>query len=345
MCSFLELRKHRLLTSATTLLTLLTNPSNVALLTNQILSAPAIWSPSISLETLAQIINVYSSASTHLSSREDASHPSRRIESPRRLDLEDWIAAVLKGTNEEIIPARQVLVLAGLLYGCQSRGRHKQTGRLRTALQEALINAVNVSLQDKLHKNAITDLGLVIALSQVFEFLEKEQKVILDHNSLLPMLGWAIFLSDHGLHQGYFLSAVDADVLEGPAKKLNWSTNSHSYRRIQSVAASPIVTALGSLSQLMAFSIACASETFRISRMLQDLVEFSTSLCIQWRQNKLSEIDGSEEVDFLTDKTLRTPLPLLWRILRSGLYTIVSILTAYTGRLLGEHLQSRDNGQ
>lgn len=79
--------------------------------------------------------------------------------------------------------------------------------------------------------------------------------------------------------------------------------------------------------------------------MLQDLVEFTRSLSIQWRQNKLSEVDGSEEVDFLTEEALKTPLPLLWRVLRSALYTIINVLTAYTRRLLAEHLQSKDDGQ
>lgn len=317
----------------------------MTLLTNQILSAPAIWNPSISLETLAQIINVYSSASTNLLNRQEASHPSGRFQTPRSLNLEDWIAATLKGAHREIPSARQVLVLAGLLRGWQSHGRHNQNGHIRTKIQGALVHAVNVSLQDQSPKNAITDLGLLIGLSQVFDSLEIKHKAILDHDSLLPLLGWAIFLSDHGFNHGYFLSAVDADVLECREKKFTWSTSSHSYHQIRSIGASQIVTALGSLSQLMAFSTGCASLTIRVSRMLQDLVEFSRSLCIQWRQNKLSEIDGSEEVDFLTEEALRTPLPLLWRVLRSGLYSIVTVLTAYTRRLLAEHLPSKDDGQ
>lgn len=144
----------------------------------------------------------------------------------------------------------------------------------------------------------------------------------------------SVLFSDFGLRQGYFLGTIDTDIIEGVGKKFDWSTKSNSYRHLQSVASGPLVVALGRLSRLAAFSVRQIEDPITLLRMLQDLSEFSRSLSIQWRQNKLSEIDVSEEKVFLSDETCRTPLPLLWRVLRTSMFAIVVLLTACMERLL-----------
>ncbi|KAL9032012.1 MAG: hypothetical protein Q9196_000025 [Gyalolechia fulgens] len=198
------------------------------------------------------------------------------------------------------------------------------------------MNTINFSLRNGSQRSDITDPGLVIAISLVFDVLDRQAKISLDHDLLLPILISSVFSSDIGLRQGYFLSTIDTDIIEGEGKKFNWSTKSYSYRQLQSIASGPLVATLGRLSRLAAFSIGQTEDMTILQRMLQDLSEFSRSLSIQWRQNKLSEIDVSEEMLFLSDETIRTPLPLLWRVLRIGMFAIIVMLTACMGRFLSD---------
>ncbi|KAL9603307.1 MAG: hypothetical protein Q9179_002246 [Wetmoreana sp. 5 TL-2023] len=333
----------RLLDSATNLLVLLSNPSNVALLTAHILSAPAIWGTSASLQILARVISVFSSSSGRLLRSEQTSRFPYHSDGQRNLSTDEWTAAVAKGTAEGSPWSRTVLVFTGLLQGIKNHGGHGLNARQGTKLKAALVKAINLSLRSETQRSPVIDLSIVVALSQIFDLLDVQEKMVLDHESLLPMLVWAVFSSCEGLHQGYFLGTIDADIIEGAGKKFDWSTKSHSYLQLQFTATGPLVAVLGRLSRLTAFSVGQVKDVVLLARTLQTLTEFSRSLSIQWRQNKLSEIDMSEETMFLADETLRIPLPLLWRVLRSCLYAIIVILTSYTDRLLHNDLRVQDD--
>lgn len=335
----------RLLESATNLFVLLSNPSNVSLLASQILSAPAIWSSADHVETVVRVIKLFTSASIRRLQRQTNLQAPVISFSQKVLSGDDWIIAVIKGVDRGIPQSRQLLALAGLLQGCESQGRHGISTALHTKLQSLLINKTNLSLRDVSQRSSITDPGLVIAISLIFDVLDRQARVSLDHDLLLPMLISLVFFSDIGLRQGYFLSTIDTDIIEGVEKKFNWSTKSPSYRQLQFVASGPLMAALGRLARLAAFSIGQIDDMTILPRMLQDLSEFSRSLSIQWRQNKLSEIDVSEEMVFLSDETLRTPLPLLWRVLRTSMFAIIVMLTACMGRFLSDDFKGKCDGQ
>ncbi|KAI4169826.1 MAG: hypothetical protein LQ343_005375 [Gyalolechia ehrenbergii] len=336
-----EQDSSRLLESATNLFVLLSNPSNVSLLASQILSAPAIWSSADHVETVVRVIKLFTSASIRRLQRQTNLQAPVISFSQKVLSGDDWIIAVIKGVDRGIPQSRQLLALAGLLQGCESQGRHGISTALHTKLQSLLINKTNLSLRDVSQRSSITDPGLVIAISLIFDVLDRQARVSLDHDLLLPMLISLVFFSDIGLRQGYFLSTIDTDIIEGVEKKFNWSTKSPSYRQLQFVASGPLMAALGRLARLAAFSIGQIDDMTILPRMLQDLSEFSRSLSIQWRQNKLSEIDVSEEMVFLSDETLRTPLPLLWRVLRTSMFAIIVMLTACMGRFLSDDFKGK----
>ncbi|MCJ1314678.1 hypothetical protein MMC25_008360, partial [Agyrium rufum] len=67
---------------------------------------------------------------------------------------------------------------------------------------------------------------------------------------------------------------------------------------------------------------------------MSDLLEFARSIHVQWTQNKLCEIDVTEERHFLDGVTLGRTMPLLWRMLQSCLFTVVVIQKALLERLL-----------
>ena len=79
--------------------------------------------------------------------------------------------------------------------------------------------------------------------------------------------------------------------------------------------------------------------------MITDLSAFTRSLCVQWRQNKLSEIDITEESMFLSEESLRTTIPLLWRVLNSSMYAIVIVLRSLLGRVLGDNRIPNEDGK
>ncbi|KAL8944645.1 MAG: hypothetical protein Q9216_000342 [Gyalolechia sp. 2 TL-2023] len=326
----------RLLESATNLFALLSNPSNISLLASQILSAPAIWNSADHVATAVRVIKFFTSASIRRLQHQPNPQDPVGSFTQKILSGDDWIAAVIKGVDAGTSRSRQLLALTGLLQGCETEGRRGISTALHTKLQNSLVNTANLSLRSSSQGSDITDPGMVIAIGLVFGLLDRQAKLSLDHDLLLPMLISSVFYSDVGLRQGYFLSTIDTDIVEGARKKFNWSTNSHSYRQLQSVAAGPLVATLGRLSRLAASSIGQIKDMTILPRMLQDLSEFSRSLSIQWRQNKLSEIDVSEEMVFLSNETIRTPLPLLWRVLRTSMFAIIVMLTACMGRVLSD---------
>ena len=331
--------------SAAHLLTLLSNPANVTLLASHLLSCPAISSPSPTLSILVKVISTFSSAGHRLLLLKQRLPNGPTVEIASRLTIDQWTSAIFQGLDGDLPHSRRVLVIAGLLQAFQNRGERETNRALWTKLKAALVKAVNISLQDVASRVAMMDLGLVVAVGQSFDLLDMHEKNGLDHDSLLPMLLWGVFCSKEGLHQGYFLSTIDPDVTECSGKRFDWPITSPSYLQLQSISSGPLVTGLARLARLIAFSAAHATRAETLTLMLHDLLEFSRSLGIQWRQNKLSEIDTSEETIFLTQETLTTPLPLLWRTLRSSMYAIVVILTAFMRRLLSHNLGVRLDGQ
>lgn len=335
----------RILDSATNLFALLSNPLNVSLLTSQILSAPALWTPPTLVQTAGRVINVFTSASIRLLQLQETLEPQGHLYIQRRLRVQDWTVAVIKGVSAASPRYRHALVFAGLLQGVESQGRQGISTSLHTNLQDALIMAINLSLREDSLEKIATDAGLILATSLVFETLDLRHKRGLDHRRLLPALISVVFSSDEGLRQGYFLSSVDGDIVEGACQKFHWSVRSPSYRQLQSVASSPLVVGMGRVSRLVAFAVGQIKHMTVVTRLLEDLSEFSRSLSVQWRQNKLSEIDTSEEQDFLSYETLKTPVPLLWRVLRNTMFAIVVILSSCTGYVMSHDLQGGNDGQ
>ncbi|KAL9045875.1 MAG: hypothetical protein Q9214_001157, partial [Letrouitia sp. 1 TL-2023] len=326
----------RLLASATTLLTLLTNPLNVTLLTSQLVIAPAIWRRPENLQSAIRVFAIFNTASIHLLQRSNAPRTLEQPQLEHGLSIEDWTVAVIKGADERSPRSRHVLVLCGLLLGFEGQQRQGLSSALRKKLESAVVTAINLSLQDAHQANSAIDQSVIIALCQVIDLLEPVERMRLNYDLLLPVLIWAPFFSPEGLYKGYFLSAIDFDVVEGVGKKFDWSSKSTSYVQLQKLATSPLITSLGSLSRLAATSIENIRVIKPLTGILQDLFEFSRSLCLQWRHNKLCEIDMTEETAFLTEETLRTPTPLLWRVLRSTMFAIVIVLRSYMGRILSD---------
>ncbi|KAL8831818.1 MAG: hypothetical protein Q9191_000642 [Dirinaria sp. TL-2023a] len=333
----------RLLGSATTLLTLLSNHLNITLLTAQLLSAPALWRNPNGVETTIQILSIFNSASVHLLSGK-ASRPA--LESPAITDLtaEKWVTAVIKGADERSPRWRHLLVFGGLLLGFSKHDGHALSDQLRRVLENATVTATNLALQQGEASDNLAAKSIAVVLSHVFELLNDTERLSLDHNSLLPILYQPPLFDKDGLHFGYFLSNIDADVIEAIQGKFDWAAGSSTYVQTKRMSTGPLFSSLGSLSRLIAFAAENAQDPAAVVTLVGDLSHFARSLCVQWRQNKLSEIDISEELVYLTENALKTTLPLLWRVLKSSMFATIMILRSVLGRVLGDVRLPMDTG-
>ena len=326
----------RLLGSATTLLTLLTNPLNVTLLSSQLLFAPAIWYRPDGLRTPIGILSIFNSAFIHICGGKDLDHGPGTPEAGRALGKEVWINAVIKGADDQSPRWRHLLALGGLLLGITTSEEQQIQQSVRHTIEGAIVKAVNLALHEKECEDTLAAKTITVVLSHVFEHLGENHKLGLHHDLLLPKLYHPPLFDKEGLHSGYFLSTMDADVVESAASKFQWSTRSSTYMRMQRITSGPLVSSLGSISRLIAFSAENVQNVDLLAVVVEDFAAFARCLCVQWRQNKLSEIDIRENTIYLTDESLKTSLPLLWKVLNSSLFTTVIVLRSILGRVLGD---------
>lgn len=329
----------------TGLLTRLSNPLNVTLLTAQLLSAPAIWLHADGLRSTIRILSIFTNACNTPQSAHRPSPVNHGTPTPRELTKEEWVTAVIEGADDRSPRWRHVLAFGGLLLGFSGKKGYRPSGHIQGAVQNALVRAINITLQESEFGDGLAGKSVAVALSHTFDFLNDVQKASLDHRLLLPMLYRAPLFDQEGLHSGYFLSIIDADVLENAPGKFDWSTQSSTFVRMQRMASGPLVASLGPLSRLIAYSAENVQDLDLLAVMVEDVFAFTRSLCVQWRQNKLSEVDLTDEKTFLSEQTLKDTLPLLWRVLRSSMFAIVVILRAVLGRVLGDARVSTDTGE
>ncbi|MCJ1297402.1 hypothetical protein MMC08_000188 [Hypocenomyce scalaris] len=332
----------RLLGSAATLLTLLSNPLNVTVLTSQLLSAPAIWYRPDGLRTPLRILSTFNTASIRKLEQKEGTVFLRPYVAREDLAKEDWVKAVVKGADDRSPRWRHLLVLGGVLLGFEGQARGGLPITLRRTLECAVVTAANLALQESGPDRGLDTSSIAMVLSHIFDLLPADERARINHGFLLPILSEASFLSKDGLHWGYFLGTMDADVVQSIGSKFNWSTRSSTYVQLQRIFSGPLVASLGSLSRLTAFSLEMVRDADLLTALVDDLSAFTRSLCVQWRQNKLSEVDTVEESVFLTDEALRTTLPLLWQVLKTTMFAVVIVLRSLLGRVLGDGKVSAD---
>ena len=251
----------------------------------------------------------------------------------------------MKGADDKSPRWRHLCVLAGLLIGFEGRGKQSVSKSLRRRLENATVKAVNLALQRGEASDELAGNSISIMLSHVFDLLSDNAKTNLRSDLLLPILVHAPFFSEEGLQHGYFISTIDSDVVQREGTQFDWSPKSSTYVQCHHMTTGPLIASLGSLSRLTAFCIENTTNTDLLSRMITDLSAFTRSLCVQWRQNKLSEIDVTEESIYLSVDSLKTTIPVLWRVLKSTMFAIVVILSSLLGRVLGDSRMPADSGK
>ena len=280
-------------------------------------------------------MTTFHTAANHILHRENQPAPTfDGFLAAEGLPREDWVRAVVKGADDKSERWKHLLVLGGILTGLEAHERQGLSSKLRQHLESAVVTATNLSLQAEQGICQLGELTIAVVLAHSFDLLSPYEKSRLDTTRLLPLLIQGMYFSKEGLRSGYFLGMLDADIVQDRSHKFNWSEKSISFYQTQLMATGPIVSALGPLSRLAAFCVETASDTNLVFKALDDLTAFSRTLCIQWRQNKLSELDASEEEVYLAEEALKKTLPMLWQALKSTMFSVVVIQSAIFSRTL-----------
>ncbi|MGI4812167.1 MAG: hypothetical protein ACRYGG_02315 [Janthinobacterium lividum] len=252
------------------------------------------------------------------------------------ISKEDWVRTVVKGADDRSPRWKHLLVLGGLLIGFEGSNRRGLPSALRRVLETAVVIAANLALEDEQEGSAMARHTVCLVVGHVFDLLSQFERARLNHDRLLPVLTQAMYLSNDGLQWGYFLGIMDADVVQVPGNKFNWPAKSATFLQIQKIASGPLVALLGTLSRLTAFCAENVQNPNLLFKMAEQLSGFTRTLCVQWRQNKLSEVDSMEEELFLHEEAIKTTLPLLWQLLKSAMFLTVISQSVLLGRVLGD---------
>jgi hypothetical protein len=332
-----------LLPTATSFLAVLTNPLNVTLLSSQILASPAIWDHQIDLHTCRRILSVFNTAAIGIIQNEAADEP-RAPYARRGLDREAWLKAVVDGADDKSPRWRHLILLAGVLLGFEGQNRQGLPRNLRYKLESALAQATQLALQEDTYLDGIAGCCITMVLNYTFEFLSDQNRSRIDYDRLLPLMLSSTFTSSEGLDKAYFVGTADRDIIEGNTKKFGWSPESMTYQHVKNITARPLVASLGPLSRLIAHAMENVTDPNIVADGMSFINDFARTLLAQWRQNKLSEVDPSEETEFLNAESLKSTIPDLWRLLRSSMFSIVIILRAVLGRMLNDRVLAAGSG-
>ncbi|KAK5001049.1 hypothetical protein LTR66_000181 [Elasticomyces elasticus] len=253
-----------------------------------------------------------------------------------RLSIDAWTRAIIGGVDDRSPKWKHLLVLGGLLLGFSNEEGEQLSQSLRIALEGAVVKATNLKLQAPIEQDELSEACIVLVLNHSFPLLAEPVRSELDYDRLLPVLMNSTFHSSEGLASAYFLGTVDLDIRQTASAKFSWSAKATSYQQTQKILSGPLISAFGPLSRLIAHVLENVGDPGLVKAAVEDLVDFSRTLHLTWRQNKLSEIDPSEEDIYLDQETCKTTLPTLWRLLKASLFAIVILLRATLGRLLGD---------
>lgn len=315
---------------------MLGNPLNLTLLSSQLLTAPSLWSHPVDLQSCRKILSVFNTAAIAVLQNDTTDEPRIPYGRNRKIEYEAWVKAVAEGADDKSPRWRHTLLLGGILMGFEGQNRRGLPRHIRVKLEMALVRAAQLALEELGSETGIDGQCLTMVLNYTFELLSDSERSTLDYDRLLPAMIQSSYLSSEGLDGGYFLGSIDQDVVEASGKQFRWSANSPTFAIISAVAARPLVSTLGPLSRLIAHSVDNVRDPRIVAQTVDYLAGFVRTLMVQWRQNKLSEIDVAEEAEFLDSESRDITLPALWKLLRNCLYSVVITLRAVLGRTIND---------
>lgn len=359
----------RIFASTTSLLTSLTNPLNVTLLTSHFLTAPSIWdplsAPSSTSEAAAQtcfrIISVFNTAGLHVRRHELEENAARRhglagsaayrqgIKEDRRPGSEDWARAVAHGADARSPRWRHLLVLVGVLLGLEGSDRQSLSRSRRAALEQGVVAAANLALAEAAATAAgavrddLARYAAVMGLNYAFPLLSEHARVSLQCDLLLPATV-DVLAGPFGFDGAHVLEAIARDPLvtrspTATSSRLHWPAASASFQQLQrreTQQAVSIVASAGPLAALAAFAVERAASPQAVLLALDGLLVLAEQAGARWAAARVLHAPATlaDESSFLSPETAEKTWPLLWQHLKKILYAAAVVLQAVVGRSL-----------
>ena len=110
------------------------------------------------------------------------------------------------------------------------------------------------------------------------------------------------------------------------------------------MASSSLVSSMGPLATLISHSIESVEDAWLVRAVLEDVLRFTTILGQQWRINKLSAVEQSEEKIFINEDTFNGPLSSLWKLFKTAYFTVVVVLKGILACALNKKTMAIDTG-
>ncbi|KAI9717099.1 MAG: hypothetical protein M1828_007432 [Chrysothrix sp. TS-e1954] len=338
-----QLDTLKLLSNAASVFSRLKNPQNVTLLASQLLSSSAIWRQNDELQTSFRFISVFQTAIvTRAQTPTDLAQSAsgQYLRGPTGYSAEvsqnDFVQATLKAANSQTARWKHALLIAGIMLGLRSPEAPSGSQQLLATLGCALRKAVNISLEEMDGADSTSSHSITLALNYAFPLLSQVEQSFLHYNRLLPVLTRTAFCSQDGLSGALILQEIGSDVVPCGPNNYAWSDQSRSFQSLTKLSAQPLVAGMGPLARLIAAAVEAVNDPRLLETISQDLVTFAKTTAHLWRQNKISEVQYSEESLRFDRSTLEKTLPMLWRLMRSVLFSITIILRSLLGRVVSD---------
>lgn len=330
-------KTDQILGTTASLLTTLTNPLNISLLTSHFLTAATIWNPfSSPSQTCLRVMSVFSTAAVRVRTAEADGLLSHTMHGS-----EGWARAVARGADERSARWQHLLCLAGVLTGLEGSDRRSLSTSMRRTVEDAVAKAANMALLEArdAHNPALVRTAVTLALTYTFPLLSEPARGLIDADALVPA-ALDSMLGAEGLDGGICMGgAITNEVQMDRRGLLDWSPKSRSFISLQQVSSQPLVRSLGPLAKVVAYGI----EKAKLPRVVLDsqerLLDFSRQLMHHWRSNRLSQLDPLDELALLTPETTQGTWPIMLQTQKNILFACVIVLQAIVSRaMLDRHL-------
>lgn len=333
-----DAKTEQIIGTTTHLLTQLSNPLNLGVLTSQLLTAPAFWlRHNAGLPNALRIISIYNTAALRVREYEIELLEKRAMPAGREgggLRCDEWARAVVKGADDRSSRWQHLLVLTGVLMGMEGNDRQSLSRSLRNTLEQAVVTAANLALQTHAEDGPVAEGAIVMCLNYSFPLLSDHYKMQLNCDLLLPMIVFAI-VGDEGFADGRFLLDISQNTTETlGAGGLSWPVQSPSFHALTELDKRPVMSNMGPLARLAGFAAQHAGNTATVIQAQDDLVFFTHRVLDAWSKNRLSNVDPAMESTRLSAETLQHSWPTLWQVLRKLMFSVVAVLQAITSRSL-----------
>lgn len=313
------------------LLTELSNPLNLGVLTSQLLTARAIWFRPDGLRTAVRIVSIYNTAALRIREYEIERDNSKVPPRGGGLHCNEWTRAVVKGADDRSSRWKHLLVLTGVLMGMATGEDVALSRSLRSTLEGAVVTAANLALHTHVQEGPLAAASIVMALNFAFPLLSDHHKLQINCDALLPISIWAI-TGEEGFSDGRFLEGIHRDTVQAPGNVLEWPRSSPSSHQLQDMGQRPIIGNMGPLTKLVGFAVQHTQNSRVVLEAQNSLFMFSRRMLEAWQKNTFSGLDPADESSHLSVETLAYTWPALWQTMKRLMFGVIAILQTIVSR-------------